>query len=163
MNMKETLDLLDQIALIDDRVVKTNETEQEAQLNMWAAILVGVPYEFAGLAVGQHYAESAWPLMPKDIAARWRKAASDRIERGVHTFEPTEHPHVDPDDITGYQLALRARRHAVRTGCDEPIAMRALIAGSDPVVRGTPNDTYRQAREAVRRARAEAAYVEVSS
>ena len=163
MNMEQTLDLLEQIALVDDRVVKANETEQEAQLTMWAAVLVGVPFEFAGLAVGQHYAESAWPIMPKDIAARWRKVANDRGEQGWHTFEPTQHPHIDPDDITGYQLALRAKRHAVRTGCDEPIEMRALLAGSDPVVAGTPNETYRQARAAVQRARAEAAYVEVSS
>ncbi|MFJ8755646.1 hypothetical protein [Streptomyces cyaneofuscatus] len=162
MNIEQTLDLLDQIALIDDRVVKSNETEQEAQLTLWAAILVGVPYAFAGQAVGAHYAESAFPIMPKDIAARWRTVARDRLEQGVHTFEPTEHPHIDPDDIPGYQLALRAQRRAVRTGCDEPIAMRALIAGSDPVVRGTPNDDYRQAREAVQRARAEAARVEAA-
>ncbi|MYT57689.1 hypothetical protein GTW29_13360 [Streptomyces sp. SID7834] len=162
MNVEQTIDLLEQIALIDDRVVKTNTTEQEAQLNMWAAILVNVPYGFAGQAVGEHYAESAWPVMPKDIAARWRKVARDRLGRTLDTFEPTSHPHIDPDDISGYQRALRAQRHAVRTGCDAPLELRALIAGSDPVQAGTPNDTYRQAREAVQRARAAAAYVEAA-
>lgn len=162
MNVKETLDLLDQIALIDDRVVKTNETEQEAQLTLWASILVGVPYNFAGIAVGQHYAESAWPIMPKDIAARWRKVSSDRLGRQLGTFEPTEHPHVDPDDIKGYQVALRLQRHAVRTGCDRPLELRELIAGSDPVTAGKPNDAYLQAREAVRRARADATRIEVA-
>ncbi|NDZ63596.1 hypothetical protein [Streptomyces cyaneofuscatus] len=162
MNMTETLDLLEQIALIDDRVVKTSETEQEAQLTMWAAILRDVPLQFAGEAVGQHYAESAWPVMPKDIAARWRKTYRDRLGRGVHTFEPNKHRHIDPDDISGYQRALRAQTQAVRTGCDEPIEMRALIAGADLVTAGTPNDEYRRAREEMRQARTEAAHVEVS-
>ncbi|MFB6875698.1 hypothetical protein [Streptomyces sp. NPDC056323] len=163
MNMEQTLDLLDQISLIDDRVVKSDETEQAAQLTLWAMVLRDVPLQFAGEAVGRHYAESAWPVMPKDIAARWRKVARDRLDKGVHTFEPTEHPHVNPDDITGYQLALQAQRRAIVLGRDEPIEMRALLAGSDPVQAGTPNDTYRQARAAVQRARAEAAHVEAAS
>ncbi|MZF56906.1 hypothetical protein GTX53_24260 [Streptomyces sp. SID5594] len=163
MNMTETLDLLEQIALIDDRVVKTSETEQEAQLTMWAAILRDVPLQFAGEAVGQHYAESAWPVMPKDIAARWRKTYRDRLGRGVHTFEPNAHRHIDPDDISGFQRALRAQTQAVRTGCDEPIEMRALMAGSDPVAAGTPNEAYRRARAAVQAARAERTSEEVAS
>ncbi|MER8266493.1 hypothetical protein ABT007_20095 [Streptomyces griseus] len=161
--MAETLDLLEQIALVDDRVVKTNETEQAAQLTMWAAVLKDVPLAYAGQAVGEHYASSAWPVMPKDIAERWRKTYRDRLGRGVHTFEPRKHPHIDPDDISGYQMALRAQTNAVRTGCDEPIEMRALMAGSDPVAAGTPNEAYRRARAAVQAARAERASEEVSS
>ncbi|EPH40881.1 hypothetical protein ABT390_36735 [Streptomyces aurantiacus] len=154
MNLDDTLDLLSQIALVDDRVVKATETEQAAQLTMWAAILRDVPLDFAGRAVGEHYAESAWPIMPKDIAARWRSVARDRLGRHTGTFEPTAHPHLDPDDIPGYRAALRAQREAVRTGCEAPAELRALLAGSGPVADGRPNDAYRQAREALRAARA---------
>jgi hypothetical protein len=152
--MPEILDLLDRIALIDDRVVKTDEIEQEAQAVMWAAILRDVPPEFAGPAVGAHYAESAWPIMPKDIAQRWRAVARDRLGRHTGTFEPTAHPHLDPDDVHGFRSALRAERYAVRTGCEAPLELRQLLAGSpSDRAAGAPNDTYLQAREAVRMAR----------
>jgi hypothetical protein len=161
MTVDETLELLHQISLIDDRVVKSDETEQAAQLTLWAAILRDVPYPFAGQAIGEHYAESAWPIMPKDIAARWRRVARARLDRHTGTFEPTRHPRLDPDDAPGYQAALRAQRYAVRTGADQPVELRALIAGSAvPPSAGRPTDEYRAAREAVRRARAEAVEVE---
>ncbi|MGO4630534.1 hypothetical protein AB4225_06255 [Streptomyces sp. 2RAF24] len=154
MNFSETLDLLDRIALVDDRVVKTDATEQEAQAVMWAAILRDVPLSFAGTAVGDHYAESAWPVMPKDIAQRWRAVYRDRLDRHTGTFEPTAHPHLDPDDIAGFRSALRAERYAVRTGCEAPLELRQLLAGP-PSNRaaGAPTDVYLQAREAVRIAR----------
>jgi hypothetical protein len=153
VNVKETVRLLQQIALVDDRVVRIDETEQAAQVTMWAAILRDVPYEFAGQAVGEHYAESAWPVMPKDIAARWRANARRRLDRHVGTFEPCAHPRLDPDDIPGYRAALRAEREGVRRGADDPIELRALLAGSEPVAAGCPNDEYRRAREALRAAR----------
>jgi hypothetical protein len=153
VTLDETLDLLSQIALVDDRVVKVNETEQAAQLTMWAAILRDVPLDFAGRAVGDHYAESAWAVMPKDIAARWRAEARRRLDRHVGTFEPTSYPHLDPDNIPGYRAALRAEREGVRRGGAEPVELRALLTGSEPAAAGRPNDTYLQAREAVRAAR----------
>ncbi|MFF7365652.1 hypothetical protein [Streptomyces sp. NPDC008125] len=147
MNMQETLDTLDQIALIDDRVVKTDETEQAAQLTLWARVLRDVPLDFAGEAIGEHYAESAWPIMPKDIAARWRKVYRDRLSRHTGTFEPTKHPHVDPDDISGFHAALRAEINAVRTGCEAPLALRAIMAGpAVPPSAGQPSAAYLAAR-----------------
>lgn len=151
--LDETLELLSQIALVDDRVVRLDETEQAAQLSMWAAILCDVPLAFAGRAVGEHYAASAWPVMPKDIAERWRAESKRRLDRHVNTFEPRSRPFLDPDDIPGYQAALRAERDSVRRGSDEPIAWPALMAGSDPITAGCPNEEYRQAREALRAAR----------
>ncbi|MFF3190520.1 hypothetical protein [Streptomyces misionensis] len=155
MTVDETLELLSQIALVDDRVVRLDETEQAAQLSMWAAILRDIPLDFAGQAVGEHYAESAWPVMPKDIAERWRKAARARLDRHVGTFEPSAHPHVDPDERYGnaFAAALRAERERVWRGAGDPIELRALLAGSEPVAAGRPNDEYRQAREALRAAR----------
>ncbi|MGW2708663.1 hypothetical protein ACWC4J_06675 [Streptomyces sp. NPDC001356] len=155
MTLDETLDLLSQIALVDDRVVRLDETEQAAQLTMWAAILRDVPYAFAGRAVGEHYAESAWPVMPKDIAARWRTEARRRLDRHVGTFEPCAHPNVDPDDQYGdaFAAALRAERERVRRGAGDPMELRALLAGSEPVAAGRPNEAYLRAREELRAAR----------
>jgi hypothetical protein len=159
MTLPETLELLSQIALVDDRVVRLDETEQAAQLTMWAAILRDVPLDFAGRAIGEHYAESAWPVMPKDIAARWRTEARRRLDRHVGTFEPCAYPHLDPDDIPGYRAALRAEREGVRRGADDPVELRALLTGSEPAAAGQPNDEYRRAREALRAARDAAATV----
>jgi hypothetical protein len=164
VNVDETLELLGQISLIDDRVVKVDETEQAAQLTLWAAVLRDVPLAFAGQAIGEHYAESAWPLMPKDIAARWRKVARDRLARHTGTFEPTRHPRLDPDDIPGYRAALRAQRQAVRTGGEQPVEWRALTAGdAAPSSAGEPTDEYRQARELLRRLRSDADAEQVAS
>lgn len=127
MTLDETLDLLGQIALVDDRVVKVDHIEQRAQVTMWAAVLRDVPLQFAGQAVGRHYAESAWPIMPKDIAARWRDQVRDRLGRSTGTFEPTDHPHLDPDDVGGYVAALRAHRGAIAGGDAEPIGLRELM------------------------------------
>src|SRR5690606_2992131 len=103
-----------------------------------------------GEAVGDHYARSAWPIMPKDIAERWRAESKRRLDRHVNTFEPRTHPQLDPDDIPGYRAALRAEREGVRRGGYEPVAWPELIAGADPVPAGCPNDEYRQARERLR-------------
>jgi hypothetical protein len=129
MTLAETLELLSQIALVDDRVVKTDEAEQTAQLTMWAAILADVPLQFAGQAVGRHYAESAYPVMPKDVASRWRDQVRDRMGRQIGTFEPTDHPGVDPDDEygNGYVAALRAHRQAVAVGGADPVGLRELM------------------------------------
>lgn len=163
MTVDETLELFEQIALIDDRVIKTTETEQAAQLGLWAAVLRDVPLDFAGQALGDHYAESAWPVMPKDIAARWRTEARRRLERHVGTFEPCVHPGLDPDDIPGYRAALRAEREGVRRGGSDPIEWHALLAAADPVPAGSPNDEYRRAREQMRRARSERAESEATT
>lgn len=153
MTLDETLELLAQISLVDDRVVRVDETEQAAQLTMWAAILRDVPLTFAGQAVGDHYAESAWAIMPKDIAARWRTESRRRLDRHVGTFEPNAHPTLDPDNIPGYRAALRAEREGVRRGGYEPMAWPELMAGADPIPAGCPNDEYLRVREELRAAR----------
>ncbi|MEU0675441.1 hypothetical protein ABZ330_21620 [Streptomyces sp. NPDC006172] len=129
MTLDETIDLLSQIALIDDRVVKVDTAEQRAQVTVWAAVLRDVPLQFAGEAVGRHYAESAWPIMPKDIAGRWRDQVRDRLGRSTGTFEPADHPNVDPDDRYGnaYVAALRAQRGAIAGGTTEPVGLRELM------------------------------------
>ncbi|MFI9600360.1 hypothetical protein ACIHCX_10845 [Streptomyces sp. NPDC052043] len=154
MSPEETLELLSQIALVDDRVVKVDHIEQRAQLTMWAVVLRDVPLAFAGEAVGRHYAESAWPIMPKDIASRWRDQVRDRLGRSTGTFEPTDHPNLDPDDVGGYVRALRAHRGAVAGGDAEPVGLRELMPavgdrlGGGRVAELVPaNDAFREAKE----------------
>ncbi|CAL9593728.1 hypothetical protein SUDANB1_05277 [Streptomyces sp. enrichment culture] len=154
MTLAETLELLAQIALVDDRVVKVDTAEQRAQVTMWASTLRDVPLDFAGEAVGRHYAESAWPIMPKDIAARWRDQVRDRLGRSTGTFEPTDHPHLDPDDVDGYVAALRSHRRAIAGGDSEPVGLRELMPavgdrlGGGRLAELVPaNDTFREVRE----------------
>jgi hypothetical protein len=155
MMLDEVIDLLDRISLVDDRVVKSDEAEQEAQVTMWAAVLRDVPLQFAGEAVGRHYAESAWAIMPKDIAERWRNTVRDRLRRATGTFEPTDHPGVDPDDRYGnrYVAALRGQWRAVAAGDEQPVAVAELMPaagarlGGGRVAELVPaNDEFREAK-----------------
>lgn len=146
MNTQEVIRLLAEISLVDDRVVKTDETEQIAQVRLWAAALIDVPYEFAGEAVGRHYAESAWPVMPKDITARWRTVARDRMTRHAERRAPD----ANPDDVNGYMLALRADRSAVVTGAEPPARVRAELDRVGRTIEPTPaNPGYLAAKAAM--------------
>ncbi|MET9142408.1 hypothetical protein [Streptomyces sp. NPDC004042] len=154
MTLDETIDLLSQIALIDDRVVKVDEAEQRAQVTMWAAVLRDVPLAFAGEAVGRHYAESAWPVMPKDIVERWKIPARDRMSRHIELGINDDLP---SDDPTTYRARLAARRRAVFVGQQGP-AVKALPPAAPAGRQGSPpNEAYRAARAAARAAREAAA------
>lgn len=155
MTLAEVIDLLDRISLVDDRVVKADEIEQEAQVTMWAAVLRDVPLQFAGQAVGDHYASSAYPVMPKDIAERWRRQVRDRLARSTGTFEPADHPHIDPDDPTGdaYVAALRGQWSAISRGQSEPVGLRELLPPPGTDLRSRvgvlvpANDEFRAVKE----------------
>lgn len=119
MTLDETYQLLERIALVDDRIARTAPEEVTGQAEMWAVILRDVPPEFAATAVAEHYAASPHALRPADIATRWR--AHTRARLADHT-DPV--PAADPDDEAAYRAALAANRHAVATGTTEP--QRAL-------------------------------------
>lgn len=129
MKPSEIPQLLAQIALADPRVRREDPIEMRAQIQMWAGILADVPPDFALQAAQQHYATSTWPILPAEIATRWKTAVRDRMTRHNGTFEPTEHPEVDPDDVTGYLEALRGQRRAVVHGEQAPAPVRAITAG----------------------------------
>jgi hypothetical protein len=122
-------ELIAQIALADPRVKREDKIERRAQALMWAGILADVPYDFAVHAAHQHYVISTWPILPAEIATRWQAVVRDRMNRHTGTFEPTAHPELDPDDIAGYQQALRAERHAVVMGQQPPNELKAITAG----------------------------------
>ncbi|MFE5332913.1 hypothetical protein ACFRCG_41675 [Embleya sp. NPDC056575] len=136
MTPDEVIDLLDKIALVDHRVVREDPEEQEAQVALWAGILSDVPAAFAGQAIGQHYSASPYPVLPADIAARWKTRRTDIMRRDAET----EAPPVDPDRPVDYARALRAGRAAVATGTVRPRAI-------EPPRRLTEEDAYACLRE----------------
>ncbi|SFK74556.1 hypothetical protein [Streptomyces pini] len=143
MDRTETIRLLGVVSLADDRAVRTDETEQAVQVELWATALRDVPYDFAVQAIGEHYAESAWPIMPKDIAARWRTTVRDRISRHVEL-----HVNDDLPDI-GWRQTLAARRRAVIHGEQQPALPPA--SAPTPAPRSEPTAEFRAALAELRR------------
>ncbi|MEU4256307.1 hypothetical protein AB0B42_00495 [Streptomyces fradiae] len=129
MNPSEIPQLLAQIALADKRVRRTDPIELRAQIAMWAGILADVPYDAAIRYAQEHYTESTWEILPANIATRWAADVRDRMNRHNGTFEPTKYPALDPDDVEGYQTALRTERRAVAIGATPPDTTKALTAG----------------------------------
>ncbi|MEH0574354.1 hypothetical protein QBA54_07620 [Streptomyces sp. B21-108] len=130
MDAEEIPQLIAQIALADNRVRREDKMERRAQIIMWAGILADVPYDFAVAAIQQHYAQSQWPITPGDIASRWQNVVRDRVSRDNGTFEPNDHPGLDPDDVIGYLQALRGQRQAVAQGVQPPNTVKAITAGA---------------------------------
>ncbi|MFE1264431.1 hypothetical protein ACFW5X_28375 [Streptomyces albogriseolus] len=121
--------LLKQVSYADPRLLPEDRKELTGLAALWAGVLADVPAEFAMHAVGQHYAQSPFPIKPSDIASRWQAVVRDRMNRHSGTFEPAAHPDVDPDDVDGYLEALRGERRAVVLGQQPPAEVRAITAG----------------------------------
>ncbi|MGW6652450.1 hypothetical protein ACWGA4_21860 [Streptomyces rubiginosohelvolus] len=158
MNPSQIPQLLKQVSYADPRLLPEDEKELAALAALWAVVLSDVPPDFAMHAVGQHYAASPFPIKPSDIADRWRTVVRDRMGRHTGTFEPNQHPGLDPDDIEGYQQALRAERDAVRTGQRPPMPSRAIapsLSTDDVRAMRQQGDLLRHIKEASRAARAE--------
>ncbi|MFE2323616.1 hypothetical protein ACFXD5_06780 [Streptomyces sp. NPDC059385] len=132
MNPEQIPQLLKQVSYADPRILPEDRQELQGLAALWAGVLTDVPAEFAMWAVGQHYAESPFPIKPSDIASRWRAHVRDRMNRHTGTLEPTRYPELDPDDVAGFMHTLRAERHAVIMGRAEPTPLKA-ITGADAV------------------------------
>lgn len=128
MNPSQIPLLLKQVSYADPRVLPDDEEELKGLTALWATVLADVPAEYAMNAVGRHYAESPFPIKPSDIADRWRTTVRDRMRQHTGTFEPNDHPEVDPDDVGAYQNALRADTHAIVQGHRPPTPARAITA-----------------------------------
>ncbi|MFJ3170608.1 hypothetical protein ACIPJK_07460 [Streptomyces roseus] len=132
MNPEQIPQLLKQVSYADPRILPEDRQELQGLAALWAGVLADVPLEFAMWAVGQHYAESPFPIKPSDIAGRWRAHVRDRMNRHTGTLEPTHYPELDPDDIAGFMHTLRTERHAVIMGQQPPTPL-AAITGPDAV------------------------------
>ncbi|MFD4738685.1 hypothetical protein ACFWNQ_15130 [Streptomyces virginiae] len=131
MNPEQIPQLLKQVSYADPRILPEDRQELQGLAALWAGVLADVPAEFAMWAVGQHYAESPFPIKPSDIAGRWRAHVRDRMNRHTGTLEPTRYPELDPDDVAGFMHTLRTERHAVIMGQAEPTPLKA-ITGAVP-------------------------------
>ncbi|MFJ8301562.1 hypothetical protein ACIQ9R_37435 [Streptomyces sp. NPDC094447] len=129
MNPDQIPDLLKRVSYADPRVLPEDPQEVIGMAALWADVLRDVPTDFAMQAVGAHYAVSPFPIKPSDISTRWKAVVRDRMDRHNGTFEPTQHPELDPDDVPGFQQALLAERRAVIHGQAEPNTVKAITAG----------------------------------
>lgn len=126
MNIADVPALLKQISYADPRVLRDDPEEQRGQIAMWASVLRDVPYDYALDAVGQHYANSPYPVLPSDISARWRATVRQRLAKHVDPAPP-----VDPVDEVAYRRSLRETRGAVARGETAPrIEPRRELASS---------------------------------
>jgi len=123
MNPDETVELIKRIGLADPRTIREDRAERIAMIAMWAGILTEVPFDFGLQAAQQHYAGSPWPILPADIADRWRKHLRDARERDVDAL-----PDADPDNVPAWLAALRAGRNRHVIGA-RPRPVAALVAG----------------------------------
>jgi hypothetical protein len=126
VNPEQIPQLLKQVSYADPRVLPDDEQEIVGLAALWAGVLADVPADFAMWAVGQHYAESPYPIKPSDIAGRWRATVRDRMNRHTGTLEPTRYPELDPDDPQAFVQTLRAERRAVIMGQQPPTPLAAI-------------------------------------
>lgn len=133
MTPREVAALLAYVVRLDPRMNLDDETAAADRLTQWCDLLSDVPATAHGwdaARVARDYiARNPYRIQPSDISRPWHAHKADILARHVGTFEPTAHPHLDPDDVTGYRAALAADRAAVATGQQPPTTHRAITAG----------------------------------
>ncbi|MEU6285661.1 hypothetical protein [Streptomyces sp. NPDC047028] len=116
MERSEVAAVLAYIGRLDPRSIRTGTGEARDQLAQWHELLHDVPFTTAHgwdvrEAIRVHVLDSPYPILPVDIARRWRAYRRDRLDR--HT-DPT--PIADPDDPAAWRAELLRARNAVATG-----------------------------------------------
>ncbi|GAA2137853.1 hypothetical protein GCM10009760_18710 [Kitasatospora kazusensis] len=130
MTPNEVAALLAYVAELDPRTANSNQDEAGEQLRRWCDLLRDVPATApdgwdAAAVVRQHVTESPFPILAVDVTRPWIAHRRSLLAR--HT-DPA--PPVDPDDVAGWQAAIRAQREAVATGRAAPSASRELTSGA---------------------------------
>lgn len=103
----------------------------EYTADAWHDVLRGFPLDEARAAAAVVVARQPF-VSPGEIVTEIRRARTERMRQHTNTFEPQQHPELDPDDVRGYHQALRADRMAVATGHRPPVAAAAITAGVTP-------------------------------
>ena len=75
-------------------------------------------------AIRAHVLDSPYPILPVDVARKWRTYRRHRLDR--HT-DPT--PAADPDDPVAWQAELLRARNAVAAGVAAPSTHRQITRG----------------------------------
>ncbi|MEU6441375.1 cell surface glycoprotein [Streptomyces sp. NPDC047046] len=135
MTPREVAALLAYVVGLDPRLALDDQAAAEDRLAQWCDLLSDVPAQAHGWDAArtarEHIASSPYRIQPSDVSRPWFAHRADVMRRHVGTFEPTEHPEIDPDDETGdaFVAALRAERLAVAAGRQAPVTHRALTSG----------------------------------
>ncbi|MFF9806481.1 hypothetical protein ACF1G5_15330 [Streptomyces coeruleorubidus] len=130
MHRREVAAVLAYIGRLDPRAIRTGTNEVRDQLVQWHELLGDVPLATehgwdVREAVRAHVLDSPYPILPVDVARKWRAYRRDRLDR--HT-DPT--PDADPDDSVSWRAELLRTRHAVAAGRREPSTHRQISSGA---------------------------------
>ncbi|MFF0014712.1 hypothetical protein [Streptomyces sp. NPDC005374] len=132
MDRREVAAVLAYIGRLDPRTARTNAGEARDQIAQWQELLDDVPFATAHgwdvrEAIRAHVLDSPYPILPVDVARRWRAHRRDRLDR--HT-DPT--PGADPDDPAAWRAELLQSRNAVAAGMAAPSTHRQITRGDRP-------------------------------
>ncbi|MFJ5775016.1 hypothetical protein [Streptomyces sp. NPDC093094] len=129
MDRREVAAVLAYIGRLDPRTIPADTGNARDQIVQWQELLDDVPFATAHdwdvrEAIRAHVLDSPYPILPVDVARKWRAYRRDRLDR--HT-DPT--PDADPDDPAAWRTELLGTRHAVATGMAAPSSHRQLAQG----------------------------------
>ncbi|MFJ4829434.1 hypothetical protein ACIP79_05835 [Streptomyces sp. NPDC088747] len=129
MDRREVAAVLAYIGRLDPRTARTGTDEACDQIAQWHELLSDVSFATAHgwdvrEAIRAHVLDSPYPILPVDVARKWRAHRRDRLDR--HT-DPT--PAADPDNPAAWRTELLRTRHAVATGMAAPSPHRQLTGG----------------------------------
>ncbi|MCI3240599.1 MULTISPECIES: zinc finger domain-containing protein [Streptomyces] len=132
MDRREAAAVLAYIGRLDPRTIRTGTAEARDQIAQWQELLDDIPFATdhgwdVRQAVRTHVLDSPYPILPVDIARRWRAHRRNRLDR--HT-DPT--PAADPDDPVAWRAELLRSRNAVATGRAAPSTHRQITGGGQP-------------------------------
>ncbi|MCL6668792.1 zinc finger domain-containing protein [Streptomyces panaciradicis] len=129
MERNEIAAILAYIGRLDPRTIRTGPGEAGDQIAQWQELLDDVPFATdhgwdVREAIRSHVLDSPYPILPVDIARKWRAHRRDRLDR--HT-DPT--PAADPDDPAAWRAELLRSRNAVAAGMAAPSTHQQITSG----------------------------------
>jgi hypothetical protein len=129
LERREVAAVLAYLGRLDPRTIRTDTGEARDQIAQWYELLGDVPLTTdqgwdVREAIRAHVLASPYPILPVDVARKWRAYRRDRLER--HT-DPT--PIANPDDPAAWRAELLGTRHAVAAGVAAPSTHRQITSG----------------------------------
>ncbi|MBK3575622.1 hypothetical protein JHN63_17730 [Streptomyces sp. MBT65] len=129
MDRREVAAVLAYIGRLDPRTIPAGTGDARDQIAQWQELLSDVPFATdhgwdVRETIRAHVLASPYPILPVDVARKWRAYRRDRLDR--HT-DPT--PVADPDNPVAWRTELLGTRHAVATGMAAPSSHRQLTGG----------------------------------
>jgi len=132
LDAHEVAAVLAYIGRLDPRTIRTGTGEARDQIAQWQELLDAVPFATdhgwdVREATRAHVLDSPSPILPVDVARRWRAHRRDRLDR--HS-DPT--PAADPADPAAWRAELLDARNAVAVGVAAPSTHRQITENGPP-------------------------------